>query len=337
MNMKKSPIYQQIKTLSIFALLSFGVIVVALIFQTLFSYGNNATGVPKNNSSKKTSTVIPIDPFKNLSLEARAVYVFDLSTNKVLYARDENEKLPLASLTKLMTALVALDGMNSDSLVTLTKKDISAEGDSGLLSGEKWRLGDLLKTMLVASSNDAAHAVSRFVGSMGQNDLEDEGMTRFVGMMNEKAQMLGLSSMEFFNESGLDVGDGEIKNGIPFVSTKAGGYGSAKDVELLIKYLWQKYPSTLQITMYQNAKITSDNGIIHDVPNTNEALGRFPGMIASKTGYTTLAGGNLAIIFDTGIGHPVIAVVLGSSYHGRFSDMQTLTEATLQSINPVTQ
>jgi D-alanyl-D-alanine carboxypeptidase len=66
---------------------------------------------------------------------------------------------------------------------------------------------------------------------------------------------------------------------------------------------------------------------MHIFPNTNEALEHLPGLIASKTGYTDLAGGNLAIVFDKGIGHHFVAVVLGSSRQGRFSDMRALMEA----------
>jgi len=331
MDTKKRETYLNIKTLKIFVVLFLAGAVSVLLFQVFLSSGFVSES-EKVNPSKKTaeSSAVTSDPFKKLSLEARAVYAFDLYSNKVLYAKNEDEKLPLASLTKLMTALVALDSMSPDSIITLTREDLKAEGDSGLLSGEKWRVEDLLEAMLITSSNDAAHAISRSALSSG----ESEPPVSFIGTMNEKAQTLGLSSMEFFNESGLDVGDGEMKNGVPVVPTQSGGYGSAKDVEILINDLWQKYPTTLEITAQESAKIISADGIIHNVPNTDEALSHFPSMIASKTGYTTLAGGNLAIIFDTGIGHPVAVVVLGSSYQGRFSDMQALVGAILESINP---
>ena len=335
MNTKKNQIYLKAKTLKLFVVLFFAGAVSVLVFQAFVSLGLvHDTEIIKSDSSANSSVSVP-DPFQNLSIEAHAAYVFDLSTNKVLYAKDENEKLPLASLTKLMTTLVALDSVSPDSVITISKEDLEMEGDSGLLSGERWRMGDLLRAMLIISSNDAAHAIARYVGStVGADSAKVNPIANFITIMNEKAQTLGLSSMEFFNESGLDVGDGEIVNGAPFVPTQSGGYGSAKDVEALINDLWQKYPNVLEVTSRKDAKFTSESGIIHSVPNTDEALGHFSGIIVSKTGYTTLAGGNLAIIFDTGIGHPVAAVVLGSSYAGRFSDMQVLVAATLESINP---
>ena len=270
-----------------------------------------------------------VDPFVGITLEAHAAYVIDLTTKKVLFAKNENEKLPLASVTKLMTALVARNHMHSDVVITLSKDDLAAEGDSGLHSGERWRMGDLLDVMLLISSNDAAHAIAGFVGADGLQDIDREiAHTKFVSMMNEKAQALGFSTMDFFNESGLDID--KTKNGLP---AQAGGYGSAHDVASLMTTLWQTYPTTLEVTAHKDARITSQDGIAHILPNTNEAAGRYAGLIASKTGFTDLAGGNLVILFDVGMGHPVVAVVLGSTYKGRFEDMHALTQATLQALN----
>ncbi|MBI3634441.1 MAG: D-alanyl-D-alanine carboxypeptidase [Candidatus Yonathbacteria bacterium] len=271
-------------------------------------------------------------PFENIILDARAVFVFDILENKVIFSRNENEKLPLASITKLMTAFVAKEKMGDNAVVTLTRDDIEAEGDSGLREGERWRVADLLNTMLIASSNDAARAVASFVGSEGQSIYTGDSVfarNHFVQMMNDKAQALGLTTMEFFNESGLDIVP-QTKNGLPTEATaRAGGYGSAREVALLLTTLREKYPSTFEITTHKDAQIVSQDGIVHTLTNTNEAIGNFLGLLASKTGYTDLAGGNLAILFDVGIGHPVIAVVLGSTYKGRFDDMKTLVQAVL--------
>ena len=296
-----------------------GLATLAIFFQSFLSFiqvGRAETSLPE----AQTST-LQEDPFKDVVLEARAVHVADLVTGKVLYAKNEQEKLPLASVTKIMTALIARERMNSSAVVTITKEDLSIEGDTGLHVGERWRMEDLLDVMLLISSNDAAHAVSGFVGGAGQRT--ETSHAQFVVMMNEKAQALGLSTMEFFNESGLDLEE----NG---TTVKAGGYGSAHNIAMLMIELWNKYPATLEITTRKDARITSQDGIVHVLPNTNEALGRYPGMIGSKTGYTELAGGNLVILFDVGIGHPVVAVVLGSSRDGRFADMQMLTQATLK-------
>ncbi len=259
------------------------------------------------------------NPSLNITLEARAVYVLDVTTGKALFAQNENEKLPLASVSKLMTALVARERMPTNTIVTLAKDDLSADGDVGLRPGERWLLSSLIDVMLIVSSNDAANAVASFVGLDGQDVDLPASRARFIQMMNEKAKTLGFSSMEFFNESGLDVSD-----------TRNGGYGSAREVALLMTELWKKYPETLEITARKDARIYSEDKLAHILPNTNDTTGRFPGLLGSKTGYTALAGGNLAIIFDRGIGSPVVAIVLGSTRNERFSDMQKLVQATLK-------
>jgi D-alanyl-D-alanine carboxypeptidase len=151
-------------------------------------------------------------------------------------------------------------------------------------------------------------------------------------MMNAKAEELGLTQMQFYNESGLDIesstsGDLPQNGSSARASATAGGYGSAHDVASLFSKLWRKYPAAVEITAMPAARIVSQDNIVHVLPNTDGAIGKFSGLIASKTGYTTLAGGTLAIIFDRGISDPVVAVVLGSSQQGRFDDMAKLVAA----------
>lgn len=293
----------------------------AILMQGLLSFALPTQAETVANAARQEelkATKIP-RAFENISLEASAVYVAELKTGTVLFTKNENEKLPLASVTKLMTALVAREHMSESPALTLSSDDLAADGDSGLRPGERWRLGDILDVMLLVSSNDAAHAVAAFVGGDGLKEkISDTDLLRkrFVQMMNEKASALKLDQMQFFNESGLDVG--EAQNG---------GYGSAKNVAELFSELWIKYPETVEITAYKDARIYSQDNIAHILPNTNEIVGNIPGLIASKTGFTNISGGNLAVIFDRGMGDPVVAVVLGSSYKGRFDDMQKLVAA----------
>lgn len=321
MNTRKNKEEISAKRLSVLAVVLGGGALFALLLQALLSFAIPIQAQMQTQEQAGTPDELrastPADPFENIVLEARAAFVFDLKKRSVLFARNENEKLPLASVTKLMTALVAREHMSESVVVTLAGDDISVEGDSGLRIGERWRIGDLLGVMLLVSSNDAAHAVAGFVGSEGQPNTDTENVrAKFVSMMNEKALALGLAQTQFFNESGLDVNDAQN-----------GGYGSAHDVAILFEELWKKYPETIEVTARKDARIVSQDSIAHILPNTNEIVGKISGLVASKTGYTDLAGGNLAIIFDRGISDPVIAVVLGSTYKGRFDDMEKLVEA----------
>ncbi|MFZ2832072.1 MAG: serine hydrolase [Minisyncoccia bacterium] len=321
MDTRRNRIQQEAKRArALFFVLASGV-TLALLMQGLLSFileneANTKRG-EETGEIRTLKTTKMESPFESLSLEAHAAYVYELKTGVVLFAKNENEKLPLASVTKLMTALVAREAWKESAVVVLTKDDLSTEGDSGLLSGERWRLGDLLNVMLLISSNDAAHAVAAFVGagSLQKSTLDEAHSARdaFVGMMNTKAKELNLAQMEFFNESGLDMSPAQN-----------GGYGSAQNVAQLFAELWKKYPETIEITAHKDTRIFSQDKTAHYLPNTNEIVGHIPGLIASKTGFTNISGGNLTVIFDRGIGDPVVVVVLGSSYKGRFDDMQKL-------------
>jgi D-alanyl-D-alanine carboxypeptidase len=193
------------------------------------------------------------------------------------------------------------------------------EGDSGLYADEKWRLGDLLNLVLIESSNDGAYTVSSSLGEIFVKTGREEGRKYFIKMMNEKAKDLGLAQTYFNNESGLDEND--------FL---AGGYGSARDMAFLIGYAVNQYPNIFRNTKYDELKISSLSNLKHNAINTNKTINSIPGVIASKTGYTNLAGGNLAIVFDAGFGNPISVVALGSTFEDRFTDVEKLTTATLE-------
>lgn len=282
---------------------------------------------PKSEAHASSENESLINPFEEIIFGARAVYVYDLLEDRVLFAKNEDERLPLASITKLMTALTARDYMNESTVVVLSKDDLSTEGDSGLLFDERWRLGDLLQMTLLVSSNDATTAVGRLVGSGGQDIEPSVAQARFVQMMNSKSDELGFDSFEFSNTSGLDIK--QIENDSVLVR-RAGGFGSARDVAGLASLLWKKYPEVFEITAHKDARIVSQSEIVHSLINTNEITGHIPGLMASKTGYTDLAGGNLVVIFDIGIGHPVVAVVLGSTQKGRFEDMRQISNSVFE-------
>ena len=265
------------------------------------------------------------DPFEDIELEAQAVCVIDTVTGKILYERNKNTRLPLASLTKIMTAYVATDTIGGDVSVAISAEDIGKEGNSGLLLGEKWKLSNLLDFTLMTSSNDGASAIASTVGafSLRQGTTTDEQNPKkiFIAEMNEQAQALDFIHMEFNNESGLDISN-----------TQSGAYGTAYEVAMLFEYILKDDPDLLKATTHEFLEINSENNIVHTAKNTNEFVGSFPGLLVSKTGYTDLAGGNLGVVFDSGIGSPVVIIVLGSTIDGRFEDVKKLYEAAIKEI-----
>jgi len=256
--------------------------------------------------------------FNNLNLAAKSVYVFDISENKVIFKKNEFVQLPLASIVKLMTALVATELLPANSQVMIRKEFLSPEGDSGLFVNESWKLKDLIDFSLVASSNDGAMSLASVAGAFGLGSHDYEfGREYFIEKMNAKAVELGMKETYFVNESGLDEG------GI------SGGYGSAIDVAKLMKYILETKPELLEATKYPNIIIKSLSQS-HIIKNTNTDINQITGLIASKTGFTDMAGGNLAIAFDASIGRPIIVVVLGSTEFGRFDDVSALVKASLE-------
>lgn len=259
---------------------------------------------------------IVFDPFLNLELEAKAVYVFDIVKQEVIFEMNENYRLPLASLTKVMTALVAKEFLPNTTLITITKEAIKKEGDDKLLVGEKWKLSSLVDFMILKSSNDGAAAIAMSVNDILLNGDENG----FIKKMNEIAKNIGMEQSYFFNETGLDLSE-----------SVAGAYGSAEDMAKLMIYALKNHPSIMEATQYSQLNLSS---LIKEytVLNSNNIAASSTGIIASKTGFTDLAGGNLAIIFDVGYMRPMAAVVLGSTYDGRFSDIQKIISATLKKL-----
>lgn len=261
--------------------------------------------------------------FAEIAIEAKSAYVWDIGARKKLYGKNDHAQLPLASITKMMMATVAQEALPEGAEITIRPEDLREEGDSGLAVGERWSLSDLLKFTLVSSSNDGASAIAAVAGAQLGSATPTPALAKrlFIKNMNDKAKAIGLEDTFFLNESGLDV-----------ESVTSGGYGSARDVGMLFDYVWRKHPSLFGATSAKSYSVTSDSGIRHHVANTNAVVEEITGLIGSKTGYTDLAGGNLAVIIDVGINHPVAIVVLGSSRDGRFSDVQTLARATVAAI-----
>ncbi|PIR58122.1 MAG: hypothetical protein COU71_00425 [Parcubacteria group bacterium CG10_big_fil_rev_8_21_14_0_10_38_31] len=288
-----------------------GIVVIVLVFVTLFFL------LPVRKVSDGDAYRIERkDPFVGLNLEAKAVYVFDIVKGEPIFEFNKNTQLPLASLVKVMTALVALNEVIPGAIVEIDGEAIGGEGDDNLLVGERWKLSDILDFTVVKSSNDGALAVASAVSAFSFGGDKEN----FINKMNEMANEIGLEQTYFLNETGLD-----LNSYIP------GAYGSAQDVAKLFTYVLKTNPKVLEATQYPTLTVSSKE-VRHNIVNSNILTASVSGILASKTGYTDLAGGNLAVVFDAGFMHPVVAVVLGSSQEGRFEDMKKLMEATYISL-----
>lgn len=268
--------------------------------------------------SLASTTVSVLPAFANTNLEAKSAYVYDALQDKVLFSNNEELQLPLASLTKIMTALTASTLLPEYAPVRITLDDLKTEGDSGLHPDEEWNIKSLIDFSLLVSSNDGAQALATTAGSRVAYDENKTSTQLFVQRMNTLSKEIGLHETYFLNPSGLDVS-----------ATLSGGYGSAKDMTMLLEYILEKKPHLLEATTFDRLEVSSKI-IPHTAVNTNKLIDRIPNVLASKTGFTDLSGGNLVVAFDAGVNHPIIISILGSSYDGRFDDMNKLVRATLE-------
>lgn len=314
------PIFAQLGVLAGILLLIFGSGFVPKVLESISaSKANESSEAAVYPQVKQSSSpAIPVDYFDELSIRAEAAYVWDVQNQSVLFAKNDHEQLPLASVTKLMTALVAYEILADDAAVPVTVNSIMQEGNSGLSEGDLFTLNNLLDLTLLSSSNDGAHAVATAVGATLS---EDGDAGTFVKAMNIRASELGLNQTYFKNPTGLDISTDE-----------GGAYGSARDIAYLMEFILRNYPGILEHTQKDSSVIANASGATHSVRNTNPTVSRINGLIGSKTGYTDLAGGNLAIAFDAAYNRPIVVVVLGSTYAARFEDVLALSAAARKTV-----
>lgn len=264
-------------------------------------------------------TITVETPLDRVQVTAQAAIVYDLLRGVPVYEKDARNPLPLASITKVMASLTALSEAAPDTMIAITPAAVAAQGDSGLAPGDRLSLRDMIEMSLVESSNDAAAALLAVSGS--ERDVQDElAQNDLVSLMNRKAAEIGMVGATFRNSTGLDE------------AGQSGGTASAYDVARLMGYALNSYPEIFSLSALPEASVSSESGKQYRIENTNRALAAIPNVLASKTGFTDLAGGNLAVVFDAGIGRQFAVVVLGSTEEGRFRDVTSLVNATLESL-----
>ena len=225
-------------------------------------------------------------------VDARAVLVADGRTGDVLYARNEDERMPMASITKLMTALVVLDHARPRELVTVVPRASSiGESTINLVPGERMSVRDLRAAALIQSANDAAFALAAHVG--------DGSVPRFVRLMNEKAAELRLEDTTFVRPDGLDV---------------PGHRSTARDVLALARAAMEQ-PLVRRLVRQDSLSIAGGRELF----GWNDLLGDYRGLFGVKTGHTDLAGWCQVGVARRD-GATVYAVVLGSPTRQRRND-----------------
>lgn len=229
------------------------------------------------------------DPFPEVAVSYR-VEIDGAS----VWEKQSNRRLPPASLTKMMTALLLAEHGRLDDMVTVSHAAAHESGTRlGLKADEKFHVKDLLAATLIDSANDACHALADYMAG---------NQARFVRRMNQRAGELGMLNSHFVNACGHDA---------------EGHYSSAHDLALLANELI-KHPPIMELTAQKEGRIASLGGMrSYQFTSKNALLGRYPGVLGLKTGYTPKAGKCLVAYARRGSTQVLLVMLHG---HNRWWD-----------------
>ena len=296
--------------LYILAVMLAGLVIVNVIFVVDSSRKNNlANAEPAFNSSQayilpvSEPSYFPIYDSKTSKplVDAKAGLVYDTRSGKFLFAKNPRIRLPIASLTKILSAVVVLENFDIKEVVIVSKESLRVDNEKqSLYLGEEITIQNLLKLMLIESSNDAAYALAWHANSGGIN---------FVDKMNEKAQSLLMNDSSFFDPAGLNDD----------------AFSTAEDLVKLVRYAI-RYNLIWDILTEKSIIVKSIDGKIeHKVENTDQLLGVIPDIFGGKTGYTDGALGCMILVVDIpDKNDKLISIILGS--RSRFEDTKKLID-----------
>ena len=231
---------------------------------------------------------ISVSASKELIVSAKAAILICMDTNEVLFEKSATQKLPMASTTKIMTALILAEQPDLSKTVKVTKQMVTVEGSSmGLLEGDTVSYRDLLYGMLLASGNDAANTTAYALGG---------SIKGFTKIMNKKAEELGLNNTSFITPSGLD---------------DENHYTTAYDLALLTSFALKNTDFRTACSSKQAVLYYGNPPYRRSLSNHNKLLGNYEGIIGVKTGFTKKSGRCLVTAAERD-GKRIIAVTLNA-------------------------
>ncbi len=288
------------------ASLIFVVVVIVIVLPILMELGENTLiswQIPQNNADVAGIQKYNIPPVsKNLpppQLFARAILVKDLGTETTLYQKDTNVPLPIASTTKIMTALVASEYFKPSSPLTVHDGAGITGARVGLVIGESLSFRSMLYGMLLSSGNDAAYAIA---------ENYPGGVLGFVSAMNKKVSDLNLRNTHFDNPAGFD---------------SPRHFSSAQDLAKITQEALKNYQLARIFATKETNIISLDKKYTHQLRNLNRLLSQVKGVLGVKTGFSQGAKENLVTLVDRD-SHQILTVVLGSN--DRFGETTSLIE-----------
>lgn len=272
----------KIKETSLVGARSFGAVVLSKL--NLVSEGfktKESKSAVSIASGESPSVFLPLKPRVSAS-----IYVLsDLDKSENILEKNEQSRWPVASLTKLMTALIAIENMAEARTIFINEKAVSEDGEAGGLKvGETYSVHDLVRATLLLSSNDAAYALA-----------EGYGLKEFVSKMNEKARGIGMRNTFFKDPTGLSTLN----------------QASAGDLKIFMSHVYKSNREILKISRETQSQIQELNsGRRRTIFNINRFSGR-DDFLGGKTGFITDSGGNLVSLFSRN-GRPLFILVMNA-------------------------
>lgn len=323
-----------------------------LILSLLFSglgisqasnYFDNQVSRDFSNYQKKTSPVLvnfkssQIFPWglKGTGLEpkvhAKAAIAIDIDNNQTLFAYNDKQKLPLASLTKIMTATISLERITDLNTPIIISRDAALiEGSRmNLWIGEKITLKDVLYGLILKSGNDAAVTLEEYYNNVlraktscstdnNSNDINNPKQKEtaaqnptFIDLMNQKASDLGLKEMKFEDSSGINENN----------------TSSPRDLALLLDYSMRNSAFREVMATPQYTAHALNGSLEHPMTTTNRLLRTRTDVLAGKTGYSEAAGYNMITLFKSSDEHRIVTIVFGTEGNdARFNESNKIID-----------
>ncbi len=237
-----------------------------------------------------------------------AILAMDLGSGKVLLSERARRSQPIASISKLMTALIILENHALDEIATVPREATGIKSSTiDVYEYEQFTVKTLLEAVLISSANDAAVTLAAF-----HSGSEEE----FVKVMNQRAKDLNFHSAKFYNSTGLDIVDKNDETNV------WGNSMSAYDVMTLSRILLQSKFVRETVAKPHFYGTSVDEKFFHEKPTTNQLLGSFLNLKGMKTGFTYLAGECFVALGETSGGDEVLTIILGSN--DRFGETKKL-------------
>ena len=281
--------------------------------------GNSASLLEKQNAVTPHTSVLNEDaailesvPTHPLPAEpeilAESFLVQIIGDQQPILVRRASTQMRPASLTKILTSLIAIEELDKDAPVVFSSfAKAAGEKESTVAVGEAFIRNNAIRFAVVESANDAAVALAEAVGRKRGAFSFDDAMILFRQAANQKARELGMKNSRFHNPTGLD---------------DDGHYTTAEDLFFLVKTVWEHHPEIWEFSRANGADIPSLQNVTYHIAATNQLLGEFPALLGGKTGLTDQAKGTLILLYPVKSSRTAAIIILGSD--NRFEDGRKL-------------